>query len=131
MVRPIDRIVRPARAGRPDPAVGEAPEKPAPDPELLTRRDRLIEKFTLLQSDIGGAFYEMAIRDHVRVDVLTKKAAELQKLDVELADVERAIALEKDGAIGICANCSAPYGPGVAFCAQCGQPLGNREESAA
>ena len=27
-----------------------------------------IEKFTIMQADLGGAFYEMAIRDHVRMD---------------------------------------------------------------
>ena len=130
MTRPIDRIVRPARAGRRDPLVGAPAETPARDPELHARRDRLIERFTLLQSDIGGAFYEMAIRDHVRVDVLTKKAAELQQIDVELAGVERAIALEREGAVGTCNSCGAPYGAGVSFCAQCGKPLGNREEVA-
>ena len=131
MTRPIDRLVRPVRAGRRDPLVGAPAEPPpGPDPELRARRDRLVERFTLLQSDIGGAFYEMAIRDHVRVDVLTKKAAELQQIDTELARVERAIALEKEGAVGTCNSCGAPYGAGVSFCAQCGKPLGNREEAA-
>ena len=37
-----------------------------------------------MQADLGGAFYEMAIRDHVRMDVLTRKAAELQRVDAEL-----------------------------------------------
>ena len=43
-----------------------------------------------MQADLGGVFYEMAIRDHVRMDVLTRKAAELQRVDAELAQVERA-----------------------------------------
>ena len=42
-----------------------------------------------MQADLGGAFYEMAIRDHVRLDVLTRKAAELQRVDAELLAVER------------------------------------------
>jgi hypothetical protein len=47
--------------------------------ELLARRERLTERFTLMQADLGGVFYEMAIRDHVRMEVLTQKAAELQR----------------------------------------------------
>jgi hypothetical protein len=59
------------------------------DRELLARRERLTERFALLQADLGGVFYEMAIRDHVRMDVLTRKAAELQRVDADLAQVER------------------------------------------
>jgi hypothetical protein len=57
--------------------------------DLVAQRDRLLEKFTIMQTDLGGAFYEMAIRDHVRMDVLTRKAAELQRVDAELLAVER------------------------------------------
>jgi hypothetical protein len=99
------------------------PVAPAVDPELLAARDRLIEKFTIMQADLGGAFYEMAIRDHVRLDALTKKAAELQAVDAELGAVERSIELERTGAVGHCSHCNAPYGPGVAFCSQCGQVI--------
>ena len=60
--------------------------------ELIAERDRLLEKFTVMQADLGGAFYEMAIRDHVKMDVLTRKAAELQRLDIELGEVEEALA---------------------------------------
>jgi hypothetical protein len=57
--------------------------------DLTAQRDRLLEKFTIMQADLGGAFYEMAIRDHVRMDVLTRKAAELQRVDAELLAAER------------------------------------------
>jgi len=57
--------------------------------ELAAERDRLTERFVLLQADLGGAFYEMAIRDHVRIEVLTRKAAELQRVDQALEAVER------------------------------------------
>jgi hypothetical protein len=57
--------------------------------DLIVQRDRLLEKFTVMQADLGGAFYEMAIRDHVRMDVLTRKAAELQRVDAELLATER------------------------------------------
>ena len=57
--------------------------------DLLARRERLTERFALLQADLGGVFYEMAIRDHVAMDVLTRKAAELQRVDADLQQVER------------------------------------------
>ena len=91
--------------------------------ELIAQRDRLLEKFTVMQADLGGAFYEMAIRDHVRLDVLTKKAAELQRVDAELLAVERVLELERADAAGLCPSCGAPFGHGVRFCAQCGNPL--------
>jgi hypothetical protein len=104
-------------------ANGSAPTQ-APDlAELRAQRDRLIEKFTIMENDLGGAFYEMAIRDHVRMDVLTRKAAELQRVDYELAGVERAMELERSGAAGTCRSCGASYGHGTRFCAQCGNPL--------
>ena len=91
--------------------------------ELRDQRDRLVERFTVMQSDLGGAFYEMAIRDHVRMDVLTRKAAMLQRVDEELQQVERAIALQRTGVAGQCPSCSAPFAPGAGFCSQCGSSL--------
>jgi zinc-ribbon domain len=91
--------------------------------ELLAQRDRLLEKFTVMQADLGGAFYEMAIRDHVRLDVLTRKAAELQRVDAELLAVERLLELERADAAGLCPSCGSPYGHGVRFCPQCGNSL--------
>ena len=41
-----------------------------------------------MQSELGGLFYEMAIRDHVQMDVLIEKAAALQRVDAELAQME-------------------------------------------
>jgi hypothetical protein len=66
--------------------------------DLIAQRDRLLEKFTIMQTDLGGAFYEMAIRDHVRMDVLTRKAAELQRVDAELLAVERMLEMFEAGA---------------------------------
>jgi hypothetical protein len=100
-----------------------APAAPADDRELRAERDRLLERFTVMQSDLGGAFYEMAIRDHVRLDVLTRKAAELQRVDAELLAVERQLELERSDAAGLCDACGAPYGHGVRFCPQCGSSL--------
>lgn len=97
---------------------------PAANGELRAHRDRLLEKFTIMQADLGGAFYEMAIRDHVRLDVLTRRAAELQRVDIELQEVERRLELERSDAAGICPSCGAPYGHGVRYCSQCGSALG-------
>ena len=98
--------------------------------ELRAQRDRLLEKFTIMQADLGGAFYEMAIRDHVRLDVLTRKAAELQRVDAELLAVERMLELQEVDAAGLCPACRAPYGPAVRFCPQCGQSLVAAEATA-
>jgi hypothetical protein len=104
----------------------ERQPEPVPAPEnkeLQAQRDRLLEKFTVMQADLGGAFYEMAIRDHVRLDVLTRKAAELQRVDAELLTVERLLELERSDAAGLCPSCGSPYGPAVRFCPQCGHSL--------
>lgn len=102
----------------------QAAPVPAPEnKELQVQRDRLLEKFTVMQADLGGAFYEMAIRDHVRLDVLTRKAAELQRVDAELLAVERLLELERSDAAGLCPSCGSPYGPAVRFCPQCGHSL--------
>ncbi|HTU86984.1 MAG TPA: hypothetical protein VMF57_15515 [Solirubrobacteraceae bacterium] len=93
------------------------------DPELLAQRDRLIERFALMQSELGGLFYEMAIRDHVRMEVLIPKAAELQRVDAELAQLERMIDSGPSSVGGHCSACGAMYARGSAFCAQCAHPL--------
>jgi hypothetical protein len=90
--------------------------------ELLAERDRLTERFALQQSELGGLFYEMAIRDHVQMDVLIAKAAALQRLDAELAQLE----LLRDGSGSIggqCPNCGATFARGAAFCSQCATSL--------
>lgn len=107
----------------------EPKEQPKPlvqDPEnkeLQAQRDRLLEKFTVMQADLGGAFYEMAIRDHVRLDVLTRKAAELQRVDAELLAVERQLEIERTEAAGHCPTCNSPFSPADRFCPQCGSSL--------
>jgi uncharacterized OB-fold protein len=67
--------------------------------------------------------YEMAIRDSIRVDVLVRRAAELQNADAELGEVERILRLEETSAAGECSSCGAPHSSGAAYCWQCGQPL--------
>jgi hypothetical protein len=115
--------------GRPGPAAAAVPVSPAagsdvPSPELLAQRERLTERFALMQSELGGLFYEMAIRDHVRMDVLIEKAATLQRVDIELAQVEHLLH-EGDGAVGgHCPSCGTRHARGAAFCSQCAAPLG-------
>jgi len=99
---PADKLAAQARraATAAGPGLTGAP-RASLDPELLARRERLTERFALLQADLGGVFYEMAIRDHVRMDVLTRKAAELQRVDAELEQVEREIYLQAASAVGV------------------------------
>ena len=94
-----------------------------PDPELIARRDRLTERFAVLQSELGGLFYEMAIRDHLRLEILMQRAAELQRIDNELGQIERLLEAGESGIGGQCGACGAVYARGAAFCAQCANPL--------
>jgi chorismate mutase len=91
--------------------------------DLERRRDQLTAKVAELQWDLGGLVYEMAIRDRVRVDIIVKRAAELQDADAELSEIERIVALEHSATAGLCGNCAAPHSTGAAYCWQCGQPI--------
>ena len=108
---------RAARSQAPPPAPN------AVDPELVARRDRLIERFVVMQAELGGLYYEMAIRDHVRPEVLAGKAAELQRVDLELAQVERTMLGPDVKPAGECPSCAAPYRDGDLFCSRCAHPL--------
>jgi hypothetical protein len=96
-------------------------EKPVVD--LERRRDELNAKVAELTWDLGGLVYEMAVRDRIRVDVIVKRAAELQHVDAELAEIERIVAMQRGGTAGACAACGAPHSSGAAYCWQCGQPV--------
>jgi hypothetical protein len=91
--------------------------------DLARRRDELTARLAELQWDLGGLVYEMAIRNHIHVDLLVRRAAALQEVDGELAEVERILRMEETGAAGQCASCEAPHSSGAAYCWQCGQPL--------
>ena len=54
------------------------PNQADPHAELRARRDALAERVAELTWDLGGLTYEMAIRDHFRLDVLVRRAAELE-----------------------------------------------------
>ena len=115
---------KPRAAPEPAPAQQEFVSPPAPgDSELRRRRDALAARVTELHWDLGGLAYEMAIRDHFRLDVLMRRAAVLQEQDAELAEVERLLALEESASAGSCAECGAPHSRGAVFCWQCGAGL--------
>jgi hypothetical protein len=94
--------------------------------DLEKRRGRLSRELAELQWDLGGLTYEMASRDHFRLDVLTKQAAKLQQVDAELAEVERMLKLDQAAAAGACGSCGALYARGSVFCWQCGKDLMDR-----
>jgi hypothetical protein len=91
--------------------------------ELRRRRRELAERVAELTWDLGGLAYEMAIRDHYRLDVIARKAAELQNLDAELDEVQRLLASAEAGIHGQCRSCGAVHSRGAAFCWHCGAPL--------
>jgi hypothetical protein len=117
------------------------PSAPTPTPaaepeaaarlELERRRDALAEQVTELHWDLGGLAYEMAIRDHFRLDVLVRRAAVLQERDAELAELERLLRMEQDGVAGSCPSCAAPHSRGALYCWQCGATLMERMPSSA
>jgi hypothetical protein len=99
--------------------------------ELAAKRAELSGRLAELQLDLGGLVYEMAIRDHFRLDVVVQRAAELQAVDAELGAVERMVAMEETGAAGTCPTCGAIYSRGAVFCWQCGNDLMPRTQVSA
>lgn len=102
------------------------PPVPPSDPavaELTAGRDRLVERFTLMHAELGGLVYEMAIREHIVIEVIMRKAAELQRVDVELAQVERLLRGEDVAGAVECPNCGTLSGRADRFCSQCAYPL--------
>jgi hypothetical protein len=127
----------PAAAGDapPAPTAGANPRPPSAEArgrsELRRRRDALAAEVTELHWDLGGLAYEMAIRDHFRLDVLVRRAAVLQERDAELAELERLLRLEDSATAGSCPACAAPHSRGALFCWQCGATLMERSPSKA
>jgi hypothetical protein len=103
-----------------------APPPPAAGEQILDlqrRRDELQARVAELQWDLGGLVHEMAVRDRIRVDVLVRRAADLQDADAELNEVERILRTEQTGAAGVCGTCAAPHSLGAVYCWQCGHQL--------
>jgi chorismate mutase len=91
--------------------------------KLRRRRHELAERVAELTWDLGGLTYEMAVRDHYRLDVLARRAAELQEADAQLGEVQRLLASAEAGVHGQCRSCGAVHSRGAAFCWHCGAPL--------
>jgi hypothetical protein len=91
--------------------------------QLRQRRLELAEQVAALTWDLGGLTYEMAIRDHYRLDVLALRASELQKADAELGEVERLLGSAEEGISGHCRSCGAVHSRGAAYCWRCGAGL--------
>ncbi len=91
--------------------------------ELRRLRVELAERVASLTWDLGGLTYEMAIRDHYRLDVLARRAAELQQADAQLSEVERLLASAHTGVHGACRACGAVHSRGASYCWRCGSPL--------
>ena len=77
--------------------------------ELRRRRHELAERVAALTWDLGGLTYEMAVRDHYRLDVLARKAAELQEADAQLGEVQRLLGAAEAGVHGQCHSCGAVH----------------------
>ncbi len=112
----------------PAPTVTSAPagETASPSAELLAQRERLTERFALMQSELGGLFYEMAVRDHITLEVLIEKAAALQRIDIELAQLGYLLDSGDRSIGGHCPSCGLAHARGAAFCSQCASPLEQR-----
>ncbi len=119
-----------APGAAPEPAEGppaaQGGGEAAASSELRRRRDALAEQVTELHWDLGGLAYEMAIRDHFRLDVLVRRAAVLQERDAELAELERLLRMEEAAVAGNCPGCGAPHSRGALYCWQCGATLMER-----
>jgi hypothetical protein len=98
--------------------------------QLRRLRVELAERVAALTWDLGGLTYEMAIRDHYRLEVLARRAAELQRADAQLSEVQRLLAVAHDGVHGSCRACGAVHGRGAAYCWSCGTPLQREGEPA-
>lgn len=97
-----------------------------PDSQLRRRREQLAEEVAELHWNLGGLTYEMAIRDHFRLDVLIGRAAMLQERDAELAEVERMLHMQESGSVGNCPSCGAVRSRGAVYCWQCGTQVMER-----
>jgi hypothetical protein len=123
---PVPAPAQPAGAasvpGAPPP-VPPAPATAPPVVDLHARRRELAQELADRQWDLGGMTYEMAIRDHFRLDVLVMHAARLQQIDAELAEIERQLRLDQAAAAGECPSCGAPHSRGAVYCWSCGSQL--------
>jgi hypothetical protein len=120
-----------AGAPRQSTAASSSPDTGDGRASLERRRDELLAQVAELHWDLGGLAYEMAIRDHFRLDVLVRRAGELQERDAELGELERVLSLREHVETGTCPDCGSVHGRGALYCWQCGKVLMERVPSAA
>lgn len=116
------RLIGASGPSEPDPLPPGGGQAMTPE-GLGERHDELQRELATLQFDLGGLTYEMAIRDHFRLDVLVRQAARLQEVDAQLGTVEHLLALQREGAAGACPSCGTLYARGALFCSNCGTHL--------
>lgn len=126
MMLPDRLLPRPASPAATHVSHLSQPTTPAPESELRLRRDRLARDVAERQFDLGGLAYEMATRDHFRLDVIMRAAAAMQDADAQLAEADRLLHLEQHGAAGSCPGCGSLRSRGAVYCWQCGIQLMSR-----
>ena len=116
--RPNTRATSP-----PAPADAGAPRRA---PSCAAAR-RLTERFALMQSELGGAFYEMAIRDHVRLDVLIARPPSCSGSTPSCGARAGCSRPRRRRHGGHCPSLRCPSARGAAFCPQCASTAGRRD----
>jgi hypothetical protein len=101
----------------------DAPAPAGSMADLRRSRVELAQRVATLTWDLGGLAYEMAVRDHYRLDVLARRAAELQQADAQLAEVQRLLTTAEAGIHGQCRSCGAVHSRGASYCWHCGVAL--------
>lgn len=66
---------------------------------LRARRDVVARAVATLTFDLGGLTAEMANAGQFRLDVLTRRAAELRAADAELTELDRQLAAASPAAV--------------------------------
>lgn len=80
----------PTAPSLPTAPVPQQPQQPS-ESQLRQRREELASQVAELHWNLGGLAYEMAIRDHFRLDVLLRRAAMLQEREIELNELDRVL----------------------------------------
>ncbi len=120
-IRPAPRVPAARKRGLNAPALQG--QSSVARSKLQEQRDELAREFVELQWDLGGVAYEMASRDHFRLDVLTRQAAKLQHVDSALGQAERMLRLGEEGVGGTCPSCGGVQARAAIYCWQCGKEL--------
>jgi hypothetical protein len=122
-------------------ALAEPPAAPEPgfrERARMRRRVRYLRRLREVQlRDIGGFVLELQRLERERPDLVQAKVEGAARTDAELRGLERALheqqtlrELRVAGIGGACAACGAVHGSEDRFCASCGEPLREEDETA-